>query len=206
MKKILLLSLLTLLSACDLDKKYDKIEGSWILECQLENNVYSGIKGEYSFKNGNFTADMESCNLSADETQSVSVSFPYSYGDYIMLGEGLEARHLKIHVESGYTVHALVYEERVKGDDDRLYWTWGLDNTSIEHSVFGFASNDTESYWGGYLINDLGDGTYSPIKTLDGLDIDTDIKDYDDYKYGDKREYDIEMPRTVSFKAYLKEG
>jgi hypothetical protein len=204
MKKFLLLSVLTLLSACELDKKYDKLDGSWFLDCQIENNYVSGVNGVYSFKNGVFTADMRSCDPVA-ENQSVSVSFPYSYGDYVLLGEGMEARHLKIHVEPGYTVHALVYEERVSGGNDQLFWTWGFDNTSIEHSIFGFASNDTESYWGGYLVVDSGDGNYSPIKSLKGSDIDTDIKDDDYYKYGDDREYDVDKPYTVSFKAYLEE-
>mgnify|MGYP000082513402 CR=1 FL=1 len=196
MKKTLLLTSILILSGCNLHTDSDKLDGTWHLECQLENNVYSGIEGVYSFDNGMFSADMTSCDLSNGDPAMVSVSFPYSYGDYVVLGEGMEARQIKIHVDVDYNVNALIYQHREKRENDKIYWTWGFNNTSIEHSIFGFSSNDTESYWGGYLLNNIGDGKYSPIKSLSGLDINTDIDDDD---------FSLERPTTVSFQSFLIE-
>jgi len=202
MKNALFILSFLFLSGCNLNTNYDRLEGSWELECQLDNNIYSGIQGTYEFKNGMFRADMTSCDLSQDPVKQVSVEFPYSYGEYVMLGQGLEARELIIHIDSDYRVMTLVYEEDIQGERDRIYWTWGFNNTSIEHSVFGFASNDTEDYWGGYLVNQTGEDSYSPIKSLDGLNINTDFdEDIEDEDY----DLDVERPTTVSFQAYIEE-
>ena len=198
MKKILILAAALVISGCDLSEKRDVLEGSWQLDCDLENNIVSGTKGTFDFDNGVFQADMSSCN-SSGAVDSVSVAFPYTYGEYVILGEGVEARELEIHVDSNYIITLLVYEVDEQGENDKIYWTWGLNNTSVEFSAFGFTSNETESFWGGYIKELVGD-EYYPITSVtnESENIKNSVRRTDDEDYTGNR------PTTVNYGRYLE--
>lgn len=176
MFRILTILLVFALAGCNNDFESNTVKGNWTSICYYtDGNVLSGVEGEYSFSNDTFTAKMRNCVDSSELT----VSFPYSVKKYVMLNDYMEARELNIEINDDDVIPALVY---LDPDTDQLYWSWGLDNTSIDHSIFGFFMVDDVPTWGGYPLSVDGDN-FLPITS--------------DFP-------DLERPTTVNFEHFLE--
>lgn len=187
MKKISLLTIIFstfILGGCDLDSKDDDyIKGTWHMDCYQDDNVVSGVRGEYRFEDGVLNATMLSCYPSGNENTYYvkTVSFNYEFGDSVILGSGIEAQEFIIHTDGG-DILSLVYKDE---DRNEIYWNWGFSNTSLEYSIFGFYVLNDNPEWGGYPVYKGVDDFYYPIK--DNI---TNQK----------------FPTTISLNGYLKKG
>ncbi len=177
MNKVTLLILFIILSACKHDEHY--IKGEWLLNCYYNSgNIITGLSGRYKFEAGIFTANLQTCSEEANnELNTFSFSAPYSIGKSVDLGNGLESRVIEFYINELDVVPALLYKH-----ERQIYWSWGINNESINHSVFGFIEIDGLKIWGGYPVYELEEKLLPVFENFP----------------------EIQPPTTVSFETYLE--
>lgn len=187
MKKIIsILTTLMMISlvGCGADDNRKYLTGKWELDCSYKGGIVSGLKGSYNFNDGIMEARMSHCypDELTGEAKSLFVSIPYVFEDEVELGNGLTAIEMRFLLVEG-DILALVYKDE---ETNSVYWSWGLDNTSLEHSVFGFFVVDEDPVWGGYPVrkDPENPNKYYPVK-----------EDFPEQSY----------PTTISFDDYLIE-
>ena len=172
-----LLLICLVLSGCNHDD--ENLKGSWSLSCYYSSsNVLSEFKGVYSFSGGNvFKAEFKSCidDLAPPE---LIVEYPYSTGEYVTLGSGIEALEVNILINENDSIPALIYIT-----DNQLYFNWGLDNTALEYSIFGYYYLENDAIWGGFPLYEKNDGELYPI--------------FENF-------LELNEPTTVNFNQYLE--
>ena len=99
-----------------------------------------------------------SCLKGDIDPSELIIEYPYSTGDYVTLGSGIEALEVNILIDENDTIPVLIYIT-----ENKLYFSWGLDNTALKYSVFGIYFIDNMAVWGGFPLF-LKDAIFYPIR------------------------------------------
>ncbi len=127
---------------------------------------------------GLFKAQFNNCLNKGFEASELIVEYPYSIGESVVLGSGIDAFLINIQTAENDTIPVLIYIQ-----DNQLFWSWGFDNTNLAYSIFGMYYLDM-AVWGGFpLYLSQKDAIFYPIR---------------------ENFLELEKPHSINFNQYLE--